>query len=423
MKHVIWNESSNESVLGPGLAQGVNAVRGFLREYYAGLLAMAAWKGDATNLPANGPFDADLRFWVKQFQTAFNRSKGPLVSRKKSRLPHGNLIDTGEVDWGTRFVMGIDEKLARDDAIQLPSGVVAAPSSLTAIELKAAPRTERFGNAYRVGQLDLLLAKLGLQDRQEEMISKKRVAILDEGNFVVPEGHPLYSGGQMPAALKRMGLANATDKSECAALVQSLGVPNTNRWRRGPQVKDIEMLPRGTVIATLHRGVYLSDYSGESHVGVFLSKDDHGLWMLDQHIGENGNVGVRLKRFGAEHKKSPVSILKYIDPDFSYRMKAIDQSGQTIYAYDHSLETVRYRQNLTSDGSQYYVLVDDGTIARRDAPRDSAAHRLRTAEEQRRAKDDLREAVFPKALAEEIGKHMQETSKALREPTESLQAP
>jgi len=104
-------------------------------------------------------------------------------------------------------------------------------------------------------------------------------------------------------------------------------------------------------------------------------------------------------------------------------VKAIDQCGQAIYAYDHSLETVRYRQNLTSDGNQYYILVDDGTIARRDAPRDSAAHRLRTAEEQRRAKDDLREAVFPKALAEEIGKHMQETSKALRELTESLQAP
>lgn len=103
-------------------------------------------------------------------------------------------------------------------------------------------------------------------------------------------------------------------------------------------------------------------------------------------------------------------------------MKAIDQSGQAIYAYDHSLETVRYRQNLTSDGNQYYVLVDDGTIARRDAPPDSAAHRLRTAEEQRRAKDDF-EAVFPKALAEEIGKHMQETANALREPTESLQAP
>jgi hypothetical protein len=423
MKHVIWNESSNESVLGPGLAQGINAVRAFLREYYARLLAMAVWKGETLDLAAAGPFDANLRSWVRQFQTAFNYSRGPLVKAKKAKLPYGRLIETGEVDWGTRHVMGIDEKLARDDAIQLPSGVVAAPSSLTAIELKAAPRGERFGNAYRVGQLDVLLAKLGLRDGQEEMISKKRVVILDEGNFMVPEGHPLYSGGQMPDAVKRMGLSNATDKSECAALVQSLGVPNTNRWRRGPRVKDIDMLPRGTVIATLHRGVYMSDYSGESHVGVFLSKDDHGLWMLDQHIGDTGNVGIRFKRFGAEQKKSPVSVLKYINPDFSYRMKVIDQSGQAIYAYDHSLETVRYRQNLTSDGNQYYVLVDDGTIARRDAPRDSAAHRLRTAEEQRRAKDDLREAVFPKALAEEISKQMQETSKALREATESPQAP
>jgi len=35
----------------------------------------------------------------------------------------------------------------------------------------------------------------------------------------------------------------------------------------------------------------------------------------------------------------------------------------------------------------------------------------------------LRETVFPKALAAEIGKHIEESSKTLRDATEALQAP
>ena len=412
MKHVVWNEQANESVLGPGASEGVNAVRAFLCRHYAALLApellaMKAWKGDASPaLAPRGSFDNDLRYWVQHFQESFNRSRGPVAAQLKAKLPNKKLIETGDIDWGTRLVMGINEALATDDAIQLPRGVIATTSALTAIELKAAPRNERFGNAYRVQNLDLLLKKLGLDANQKGMISKKRVAPLAEGNFMVPEGHPLY--------------AKATQESECAALVQCLGVPNTNRWRRGPRVQDIDMLPRGTVIATLNRGIYLSDYSGESHVGIFLSKDRGGLLMLDQHIGDKGNVGIRYKSFGAKHTQSPVSVFKYIDRDFSYRMKTVDQSGQEVYARDYSLATVRFRQNLTQDGSEYYVLVDDGNIARRDAPGNSTAHRRRTAEEQRQARRELGEELFPRALVEEMQKAMDTTE--LRKAAAEIQA-
>jgi hypothetical protein len=408
MKHVIWNEISS----GPGVADGVNAVRAFLCAYYARLLdpellAMKARKGDMEPaLLARGPFDADLRYWVKLFQQSFNRSKAPAVNRVKAKLPNKKLVETGDIDWGTRIVMGIDDALARDDAILLPVGVGAKVANLTATELKAAHRDERFvGNAYRVEGLDGLLTKLGLRDVPEEAVSRMRIAPLDDGNFVVPEGHVLYNA--------------AADKSECAALVQTLGVPNTNRWRRGPRVQDIEFLPRGTVIGTLGTGVYLSDYSGRSHVGIFLSNDGHGLWMLDQYRGGEGKVGIRFKRFGAPHNRVRVKASRYLVDDYSYRMEVVDKSGHKAYAHDFSLETIRYRTNLTGDGSEYYVLLDDGKVARQD----SGTDRLRTREENREGVKELLGEIFgmsPTDLAEKWRRETEESMKAVRDAANAV---
>lgn len=408
MKHVVWNEKSS----GPGVADGVNAVRAFLRVYYARLLdpelqAMKARKGDTDPaLLARGPFDPDLRYWVKLFQESFNRSATPAVTSVKAKLPNKKLAAAGDIDWGTRVVMGIDEALARDDAILLPAGIGAKVGGLTATELKAAHRNERFvGNAYRVEGLDGLLAKLGLRDVPEEAVSKMRIAPLDEGNFIVPEGHVLYNA--------------AADKSECAALVQTLGVPNTNRWRRGPRVQDIDYLPRGTVIATLGTGVYLSDYSGKSHVGIFLAKDDHGLWMLDQYRGGQGKLGIRFKKFGAPHSRTRVSASRYLVDDYSYRMEVVDKDGSKSYARDFSLETIRYRTNLTGDGSEYYVLLDDGKLARRD----SGAHRLRTPEENREGVNELFTEIFGMSsaqLAEKWRRETEESMRAVREAADTL---
>ena len=382
MKHVVWKEGAS----GPG----VDAVRTFLREYNADVLKLAEQlshrSGPTFTLPASGPFDFNLRGWVRRFQMAAN------AKLKKKTLP-----ENGDVNWNTRRAMGIDEALAADDAINLPDGVAAAQFALTATEIEAGGPGDRFtGRAYRVANLDKLLASLGLKDAKAGTVSDKRIAPLDEGTFVVSQGHVLYG--------------SAADKSECAALVQAFGVPNTNRWRRGPRVQDIESLTPGTVIATLGTGVYLSDYSGKSHVGIFLRKTDLGLVMLDQFRGGDGTLGIRFKRFGAEHKKTRVKASKFIDPGYSYRMEVTDKRGKKGFARDYSLDTVRYRENLTGDGSEYYVLLDDGGVVRED----STAHKHRTPEENRQAAREFVDELFegvdimgPKDAGEKLRKALE----------------
>src|SRR5262249_55657648 len=132
------------------------------------------------------------------------------------------------------------------------------------------------------------------------------------------------------------------------------------------------------------------DYSGKSHVGIFLWKHAHGLAMLDQYVGDGGALGIRYKPFGAPHPRSRVPALRYVNPDYSYRMPVVDAQGNTAWARDYSLATVRYRDNLIGDGSEYYVLLDDGSVARRT----SNAHRLRTPEEDREAQIDAVHEMF-----------------------------
>jgi hypothetical protein len=398
MRHVVWKIGSH----GPGVDQ----VRTFLRAYKDNpdVLKLSEQMGHrygapTFSLPPSGPFDLNLQTWVKRFQADVNAGK------KKKILP-----ETGEVDWKTRAAMGISETLADDDAIQLPD-VVAVTLALTATELEAAKPGERLtGWAYRVKDLDKLLSALGLKDAPVGTVSDKRIAPLEEGSFVVPEGHALYGA--------------AADKSECAALVQSLGVPNTNRWRRGPRVQDIKTLEPGTVIATLGSGVYLSDYSGKSHVGIFLRKTDLGLVMLDQFRGGNGKLGIRFKKFGTSHRRQRVNASKYISPSYSYRMEVVDQHGKKKYARDYSLNTVRYRENLTGDGSEYYVLLDNGNVAREK----SDAHRTRTPEENRQAAKELVAELFdgvdimgPKDAGEKLRKALEGVKPAA--PVDTLPQP
>jgi hypothetical protein len=388
VKHVIWKNGAS--------GQGIDDVRTFLREYNSETLKLAEQlshrSGPTLSLPASGPYDFNLRTWVRRFQADYN------AKLRKKALP-----ENGEVDWKTRRVMRIDEAKADDEPIKLPGGFErwAAKSPLIAKELEAAKPGERFtGQAYRVAPADLdkLLSVIGLSGDAREAHSDKRIAPLEEGTFIVPEGHPLYRA--------------AADESECAALVQSLGVPHTKYWRRGPRVQDIsnEGLPRGTVVATLGSGVYLSDYSGKSHVGIVLRKTDQGLFMLDQFRGAGGNIGIRYKRFGARHVRTPVKASKFIDPSYSYRMEVAGRDGKKTYARDYSLDTVRYRVNLTHDGSEYYVLLDDGNVARQD----SNAHKLRTSEENRQAATEFVAELFdgidlagPKDAGEKLRKALE----------------
>ena len=135
------------------------------------------------------------------------------------------------------------------------------------------------------------------------------------------------------------------------------------------------------MIATLGTGVYLSDYSGKSHVGIFLWKTKDALVMLDQYKGGKGKVGIRVKPFNQGYDEKPVQALRYLDPKFGYREPFIDKNGQKAWRHNFSLKTVTTRVDLTGDGSEYYILLDDGSVARRDSPHDV----LRTAEEQKQA--------------------------------------
>src|SRR5581483_1432730 len=133
MKHVIWDVGAS----GPG----IEAVRAFLREYHA--LPLAQFQKHGILAPT-GDFDYTVRTWVQRFQHQYNYfiSKGH------------KLIETGQVDFETRLVMGVPESLAVDDAKSPPAACKAQLSNLMAWELAAAKEGEKFvGQAYRVPNL------------------------------------------------------------------------------------------------------------------------------------------------------------------------------------------------------------------------------------------------------------------------------
>lgn len=75
--------------------------------------------------------------------------------------------------------------------------------------------------------------------------------------------------------------------NECAIFVQAFGLPQCRHWRRGPRVKDVQHIKPGTIVATMRDDCYYSDYSGRSHVAIFLSKTDRKMTTLDQWNGSD----------------------------------------------------------------------------------------------------------------------------------------
>ncbi len=96
--------------------------------------------------------------------------------------------------------------------------------------------------------------------------------------------------------------------NQCASFVRYFGLPQTSSWKKGPRVCNLKSgeLPEGTVVATLRDGLYYSDTSGRSHVGIYLSHDDYqdylktlnaesGVWLMGQY--STARIRRRQKRY------------------------------------------------------------------------------------------------------------------------------
>lgn len=121
-------------------------------------------------------------------------------------------------------------------------------------------------------------------------------------------------------------------KNECAQFVQFFGVPRTRTWRRGPQVCFLapDEIPSGTVVATLRDDKYHNDYSGRSHVGIYLRHDA---------VGTKGGGVLLLDQFN----KNPIK----------RRLKRYD--GDTGPAAP--IRATGRRFNWSGDGEEYFVLL------------------------------------------------------------------
>jgi hypothetical protein len=152
------------------------------------------------------------------------------------------------------------------------------------------------------------------------------------------------------------------DSNECASLVQAFGVPHTSYWRRGPRVKDAGVIKPGTVIATMGDGVYYTDYSGRSHVGIYLGKTDEGITVIDQWNG--ANVGRRLKRYDVEPTLSDYVKDGKKQPDQLWNVPIRDAAGRLLgYGPLPTQDSKGKKFNNTADGDAYFILLADQNVA------------------------------------------------------------
>jgi hypothetical protein len=157
---------------------------------------------------------------------------------------------------------------------------------------------------------------------------------------------------------------SAAGKNECALLVQGFGCGPTSQWRRGPQVRACDHIPSGTVIATLRDGVYYSDHSGRSHVGIFDSfvygKDGKktGFRMYDQSNGSNIGLS-NYKFYDSYDRDAMVEKPKGKNGDLTIPVYDDNKKllGFTVIE-DDFYKTNKYR--WISVGDEYYVMYNNG---------------------------------------------------------------
>lgn len=137
-------------------------------------------------------------------------------------------------------------------------------------------------------------------------------------------------------------------KNECASYVQYFGIPNTRTWLRGPRVCDFKPgeLPEGTVIATLRDGKYYSDYSGRSHVGIYLSHHDYSNYLSSK----NKALGVTIMEQYNGHKISKKTKM--------YAVEANSFGNKSSKSWTDSKGVVQTKRvKWGDDGEEYYVLL------------------------------------------------------------------
>ncbi len=128
-------------------------------------------------------------------------------------------------------------------------------------------------------------------------------------------------------------------------------MPSTTSWHRGPRVCDFKPgeLPQGTVVSTLRDGKYYSDYSGRSHVGIYLNHDDYATYLA----GKNRAAAVTLFDQWNGTRIGPHKKLYAVDAD---QEGSVLKNGRTWE--DKGKQRTR-RVNWVADGEEYYVLLTD----------------------------------------------------------------
>ena len=107
---------------------------------------------------------------------------------------------------------------------------------------------------------------------------------------VGPRGHGPYIAARPEAFAGRViGAGHCVDFVKAAA-----GAPVTVAWQGGAPVRNNPQIAPGTAIATFEADGSYTDESG-NHAAIYLSQDDHGIWVYDQWQGQP--VHKRLIRF------------------------------------------------------------------------------------------------------------------------------
>ncbi len=152
----------------------------------------------------------------------------------------------------------------------------------------------------------------------------------------------------LPSKVVRQFAATPKLRNECAQLVQLFGVPNTRSWRRGPQVCHLAPgdLPIGTVVATLRDGRYHSDYSGRSHVGIYLGHDDYG----EYRSSHSKSAGVTLLD---QYNGAPIA--RRVKP-YAEDADALGKVSKRAWTDSAGRQQTR-RVNWVKDGEEYFVLM------------------------------------------------------------------